>query len=69
MTDRIEIQGMGCDHCVHAVREALERVEGIEVESVEIGTARVRTVENRKEQIDEAIRKAGYEPVSHAETA
>ena len=69
MTDRVEIQGMGCEHCVTAVREALEEVEGVEIEAVEIGSARVRADGARKQDIDEAIRKAGYEPVSHTEAA
>lgn len=35
------IEGMSCDHCVRAVRKALEEVEGVTVESVEIGRALV----------------------------
>lgn len=70
MTDEITIQGMGCEHCVTAVREALEKVHGVDVAHVEIGAARVRAEDGRvpREAIDAAIREAGYEPVSHTET-
>lgn len=33
---------MSCQHCVRRVREALESVEGVEVESVEVGSAVIR---------------------------
>lgn len=67
MTDEIKIQGMGCAHCVTAVRRALEQVEGVQVEQVEIGRARVRLASDATsvEEVDAAIREAGYEPVSH----
>lgn len=35
----IEIQGMTCQHCVRAVREALTAVDGVNVERVGIGSA------------------------------
>ena len=35
----IEIQGMTCQHCVRAVREALTAVDGVTVERVGIGSA------------------------------
>ena len=37
----IEIQGMTCQHCVRAVREALTAVDGVNVERVGIGSALV----------------------------
>ncbi len=40
-TDTLQISGMSCGHCVRTVREALEDVEGAEVLSVDVGTARV----------------------------
>ena len=33
---------MSCGHCVGAVRTALESVDGVEVEDVRVGEARVR---------------------------
>lgn len=67
MTEEIEIQGMGCDHCVSAVRQALAGVEGVEVEDVRIGKARIRLDRDvaSAEAVDDAIREAGYEPLSH----
>jgi copper chaperone CopZ len=40
---RIElaVQGMTCGHCVAAVRRALEEQDGVQVEEVAIGSARV----------------------------
>jgi copper chaperone len=35
------IEGMSCQHCVMAVRRALERIDGVRVESVEVGRAEV----------------------------
>lgn len=39
--EALQIDGMSCQHCVSAVERALERVDGAEVESVEIGRATV----------------------------
>ena len=41
-TETLTITGMSCDHCVGAVRTALESVDGVEVEDVRVGEARVR---------------------------
>lgn len=38
----IEIGGMSCGHCVGAVTRALQGMKGVEVESVEVGSATVR---------------------------
>lgn len=66
MTEQIKIDGMGCAHCITAVRLALEGLNGVKVEDVSIGTARVQLNDGATaEQVDAAIREAGYEPVSH----
>lgn len=39
--ETLTIGGMSCGHCVAAVRTALENVDGVEVEDVRIGEARV----------------------------
>lgn len=69
MKHDITIEGMGCEHCVMTVREALEKVDGVTVEEVEIGSARVAFEPDAvsEEQIDASIHKAGYEPISHEE--
>ncbi len=61
-TETIQIEGMSCGHCVRAVREALEEARGVEVEAVEIGSARVSYEEGEtdREKILEAIEEAGY---------
>ena len=41
-TETLNIEGMSCNHCVRAVEQALGGLPGVEVEDVEIGTARVR---------------------------
>ena len=59
------IDGMGCDHCVSSVRKALEGVQGVEVERVEVGSASVRLPDGsgpEAEAVLEAIRGAGFSP-------
>jgi len=64
--ETVQIDGMGCDHCVHAVRKALEGIGGISVRSVEIGKAVVEVADGDSvdEQISEAIEDAGYSVAS-----
>ena len=68
-TETIGIDGMHCEHCVAAVRDALEAVEGVRLESVEIGQARLRyrPDETSRQQIEQAIEEAGYQ--AQAQTA
>jgi copper chaperone CopZ len=58
----LEVQGMSCGHCVAAVEAALRDVEGVEVESVSIGTASVR-IDPEKATVGaliDAVADAGY---------
>lgn len=60
----LEIEGMGCGHCVNAVRTALEAIPDVEVEGVEIGSAAVRFVGTGapdRAKVVAAVREAGYE--------
>ena len=60
-TETFEIEGMSCDHCVRAVREALEGVSGAVVETVEQGRAVVDAgPEATRDQLADAVREAGY---------
>lgn len=61
-TETIEIEGMSCQHCVRAVREALEETPGVDVEHVEIGSARLRydPESTDRGRIVEAVEEAGY---------
>lgn len=39
--EQLTIDGMSCSHCVAAVRRALERLPGVEVDEVVIGHVRL----------------------------
>lgn len=61
--ERVKIEGMGCSHCISAVRGALEKLD-VDIHTVEIGSAEIGygSSVNRK-QIDDAISEAGYKTV------
>lgn len=65
-TTTIKIDGMSCGHCVQSVRKALEGVEGVTVNAVEIGSASITCdldlveQEALTEAITEAIDDAGF---------
>ncbi len=62
--ETFEIEGMTCDHCVRAVREALESVSGAIVETVDIGQAHVDAgPEATRAMLADAITEAGYSVV------
>jgi copper chaperone len=65
-TQELTIQGMSCGHCVMHVKKALNNVNGLEAERVEIGKAIVRFDETKvsTESIANAIEEAGYKLVS-----
>ena len=56
------IEGMSCRHCIDAVEGELRQVDGLTVEEVGIGHARVRydTQTATPEAIEAAIGEAGY---------
>lgn len=58
----VEIGGMSCGHCLRSVKDALTELEGVMLEEVRIGSARVSYNEAQvnPETIVEAIRDAGY---------
>lgn len=58
----LKIEGMSCGHCVARVQKALSRLEGVQVDRVEIGSARVAYDESRvsPERIRQAVEGAGY---------
>jgi len=60
----LKIDGMGCEHCIKSVREALEEINGIKVLDVKIGSAEVEA-ENDSilNEIREKLDDAGYDLV------
>jgi copper chaperone len=62
----IAIEGMHCQACVKRVRMALEKVEGITVRDVTIGSAVVDVNADagsaQQAAALDAIQKAGYQP-------
>ena len=58
----IAIEGMHCQACVKRVRMALEKVEGVAVRDVTIGSAVVDADAQQQAAALEAIQKAGYQP-------
>ena len=59
----LKISGMSCGHCVNAVRDALEGLDGVDVQRVEIGSAAVTYDPERSTpaDIERAIEDAGYQ--------
>lgn len=66
----MNISGMSCGHCVHAVSRALEDLDGVTVEKVAVGSATVSYDPSATsvEQITRAVEDAGYaaQPASEA---
>jgi copper chaperone CopZ len=67
----LKIDGMSCGHCVARVEKALKKLDGVNVERVEIGAADL-TYDPAKipfARIREAIDDAGYtaQPIQEAE--
>lgn len=60
------VSGMSCDGCVRAVRNALDAVPGVQVDSVTVGSASATYDELRTTpaSLVQAIRKAGYQPMA-----
>jgi copper chaperone len=61
----LKIQGMTCGHCVMHVKQALDAVDGVEVEDVQIGNAKVWYEDEKVVKIlSEKVEEAGYKIVS-----
>jgi copper chaperone len=65
-SEELKIEGMGCHHCVISVQKELEKLDGLKVNKVRIGTAKVEYDDSKitKEEIARAIENAGYKLVS-----
>lgn len=64
----MKIEGMTCGNCVNHVRKALESVDGVDVEQVEIGSATVAfdPASTSRERVTQAIEDEGYAVTSTA---
>lgn len=62
MDKELTIGGMSCMHCVHAVRNALSNLEGVEVKDVRIGHATVTVDPARVDdaKLRDALDEEGY---------
>ena len=65
-TQELIIEGMSCGHCVMHVKKELGKVNGLTIESVEIGKARVQIDEKAvsADRLAKAIEDAGYKLIS-----
>lgn len=59
MIRHLKIDGMSCQHCVHAVERTLAGVPGTRVERVELGAAWVGG-DYDEERLREALDDAGF---------
>ena len=60
----LKIDGMGCEHCVKSVREALETVKGIKILDVKIGSAEIEAENDGVlSEIKEKLDDVGYDLV------
>lgn len=61
-THAFDISGMTCDHCVRAVKKALEGVPGVRRADVRVGHADVESEDTvRKDLLVTAIEEEGYQ--------
>lgn len=60
----LKIDGMGCEHCVKSVREALEGIKGIKILDVKIGSAEIEAENDSVlNEIREKLDDVGYDLV------
>lgn len=56
----LHIDGMHCGSCVRRVTQVLNSTEGVQVEEVRIGAARLKTAEETVNAAIAALANAGY---------
>jgi len=61
-TIRLSIEGMHCEACTRRVTNALARVDGVRVESVEVGSAQVEfdAAKTSPDEITSAVDRIGF---------
>jgi copper chaperone len=67
----LQITGMTCNHCVMALREELMKLQGVILDDIGIGSAKVDYDESRisRKVIEDAVGAAGYAVGSWRQTA
>lgn len=62
--DTLKIKGMSCQHCVGAVKKALENFPGLSQVSVNLEAGQATFINNGedRQQLRAAISKIGFEP-------
>jgi copper chaperone len=65
-TQELKIDGMTCGHCVMHVKKELSKLPHVQVDDVQIGTARVQYDDANVSIVDlaQAVERAGYKLVS-----
>lgn len=62
MSQKLEVQGMSCGHCVNAVTEAVRTVDPAAQVTVDLGSGRVDVLSTQPRQdLVAAIQNAGYQ--------
>ncbi len=58
----LTIEGMTCDHCVRAVKNRLAATDGVKVDEVKVGSAKLAydPAKTNVDAIEEAIADEGY---------
>jgi len=59
---KVSIDGMSCQHCVMAVKKAVDSLNGVDGSEVEVGSATVKFDDSvlKAEDIEAAIVNSGY---------
>lgn len=59
----LSIEGMHCGACIRRVTDALQKVDGVEVGSVEVGSAKLafNPEETTVDQIAAAVNRIGFQ--------
>jgi copper chaperone CopZ len=61
-TQTFHVEGMTCDHCMHAVTDELQALKGVTSVDVDLTTGTVRVDANRTladDEVSEALDEAG----------
>jgi len=60
-TIKFEIEGMTCPHCQMRVSTAIAKIEGVEIEKIDLTSAEVMLEDDaKKDEIIAAVKTAGY---------